>query len=103
MKEVVIEAGRVLDLDDKQITVLENILTKGIAQAAADGKPVDVKTLADKVKTVKSKLPTIRTDITKAAQMEQSMVKDRQQAAAQQQPSRQPTPHRQPQQEIGGR
>lgn len=103
MKEVVIEAGRVLDLDDKQITVLENILTKGIAQATADGKAVDVKTLADKVKTVKSKLPTIRTDITKAAQMEQSMVKDRQQAAAQQQPSRQPTPHRQPQQEIGGR
>ena len=104
MKEVVVEAGRVLDLDDKQITVLENILSKGIAQAAADGKAVDVKTLADKVKTVKSKLPVIRTDITKAAQMEQSMVRDRQQAAAAaQQPGRQPTPSRQPQQEIGGR
>jgi len=103
MKEMAIEAGRVLDLDDKQITVLENVLNKGVAQAAADGKPIDVKTLADKVKTVKSKLPTIRNDVTQAAKMEQSMAKDREQAAeAAKKTRRQPTRKQTPQKEIGG-
>lgn len=103
MKEMAIEAGRVLDLDDKQITVLENVLNKGVAQAAADGKPIDVKTLADKVKTVKSKLPTIRNDVTQAAKMEQSMAKDREQAAETAKKTRRQSTRKQtPQKEIGG-
>lgn len=103
MKEMAIEAGRVLDLDDKQITVLENVLNKGVAQAAADGKPIDVKTLADKVKTVKSKLPTIRNDITQAAKMEQGMAKDREQAAETAKKTRRQSTRKQtPQKEIGG-
>lgn len=78
MKAVVVEAGRVMDLDDKQINVLENSIMEQLAQAKTQGKSINHKTLPENLQQVQKNLPLFREAFEKSVQMEQNLVKQRQ-------------------------
>ncbi len=77
MKEIIVEAGRSMDLDDKQINILENSVMEQIALAKSNGKTVNAKKLSEKSRAIQQNLPLVRESFEKSVNMEQKLVKKR--------------------------
>lgn len=83
IKEIAIEAGRMMDLNDQQIATFENTINESVARAMANGKTVNMNTLADKTKSIKDGLPMIRQELDKSIKQEQRLASNRDQSQQQ--------------------